>query len=184
MGSLTKVLDVHSGPLNEDGDTASWLVEIFADGPKSEEEVATRLECSGAGESDAVHLEATPFTRECAELWVAIYGRGLKKPGPKPKEKAPPRRGTMKRVGWSTVGAARSDITLAGDSRRTLQVRNVGSAGGGDGFQYICAQGGVLYHADLATHVKELFSDHIAGGDDDEDTCDLSDEDGAGAEHA
>ena len=50
--------------------------------------------------------------------------------------------------------------------------------------QYICAQGGVLYHADLATHVKELFSDHIAGGDDDEDACDLSDEDGAGAEHA
>ena len=50
--------------------------------------------------------------------------------------------------------------------------------------QYICAQGGVLYHADLATHVKELFSDHIVGGDDDEDTCDVSDEDGAGAEHA
>ena len=50
--------------------------------------------------------------------------------------------------------------------------------------QYICAQGGVLYQADLATHVKELFSDHIAGGDVDEDTCDLSDEDGAGAEHA
>ena len=50
--------------------------------------------------------------------------------------------------------------------------------------QYICAQGGVLYQADLATHVKELFSDHIAGGDDDEDASDLSDEDGAGSEHA
>ena len=50
--------------------------------------------------------------------------------------------------------------------------------------QYICAQGGVLYHADLATHLKELFSDHIAGGDVDDDTCDLSDEDVAGAEHA
>ena len=48
--------------------------------------------------------------------------------------------------------------------------------------QYICAQGGVLYQADLATHVKELFSDHIGGHDVDED--DLSDEDGAGAEHA
>ena len=47
FGSLKKIVDVHSGPLNEDGDTASWLVEIFADGPKSEEEVATRLECSG-----------------------------------------------------------------------------------------------------------------------------------------
>ena len=187
--------------MGEDGDTASWLVEIFADGPKSEEEVATRLEVSGAEESPAVHLEATPFTRECAELWVAthrrrfrIYSIGAKKPGPKPKEKAPPRQGTMKRVAYdcklardalaSRVGAARSDITLAGDSRKTLQVRNVGSAGGGDGLQYICAQGGVLYHADLATHVKELFSDHIVGGDDDEDTCDLSDEDGAGAEHA
>ena len=50
--------------------------------------------------------------------------------------------------------------------------------------QYICAQGGLLYHADLAMHVKELFSDHIAGHDVDDDTCDLSDEDGAGAEHA
>ena len=73
-----------------------------------------------------------PFTRECAELWVAIYGRGLKKPGPKPKEKAPTRQGTMKRVAYdcklardalaSRVGAARSDITLAGDSRKTLQI--------------------------------------------------------------
>ena len=50
--------------------------------------------------------------------------------------------------------------------------------------QYICAQGGVLYQADLATHVKELFSDHIAGGDVDEDTCDLCDEECAGAEYA
>ena len=99
---------------------------------KSEEEVATRLECRGAGESDVVHLEATSFTRECAELWVAIYGRGLKKPGPMPKEKAPTRQGTMKRVAYdcklardalaSRVGAARSDITLAGDSRKTLQI--------------------------------------------------------------
>ena len=48
--------------------------------------------------------------------------------------------------------------------------------------QYICAQGGVLYQADLATHVKELFSDNIAGDDDDED--DLSDEDDAGTQQA
>ena len=48
--------------------------------------------------------------------------------------------------------------------------------------QYMCAQAGLLYHADLATHVKELFSDHIGGHDVDED--ELSDVDGAGAEHA
>ena len=48
IGSLKKIVDVHSGPMTEDGDTASWLVEIFADGPKSDEEVATRLESSGA----------------------------------------------------------------------------------------------------------------------------------------
>ena len=139
FGSLKKIVDVHSGPLNEDGDTASWLVEIFADGPRSEEEVATRLESSGAEGSDEVVLEATPFTRECAELWVAIfhrrfrsYSRGQTKPGPMPKEKAPPRQGTMKRVAYncklardalaSRVGAARSDITLVGDSRKTLQI--------------------------------------------------------------
>ena len=47
---------------------------------------------------------------------------------------------------------------------------------------YICASCDLLYQADLATHVKELFSDHIGGHDVDED--DFSDEDGAGAEHA
>ena len=94
FGSLKKILDAHSGPMNEDGDTASWLVEIFADGPKSEEEVATRLESSGAGESDAVVVEATSLTRDCGEMWVAtfhrrfrIYSRGLKKPGPSPRIK-------------------------------------------------------------------------------------------------
>ena len=47
FGRLKTVLDVQSWPMIEDGDTASWLVEIFADGPRSGEEVATRLECSG-----------------------------------------------------------------------------------------------------------------------------------------
>ena len=48
--------------------------------------------------------------------------------------------------------------------------------------QYICAQGAVLYQADLATHLQELFSDNLAGDDDDED--DLSDEDDAGTQQA
>ena len=75
LGSLKTVLDVQSWPMSEDGDTASWLVEILADGPKSDEEVATRLESSGAEGSDEVVLEATPFTRECAEMWVATFHR-------------------------------------------------------------------------------------------------------------
>ena len=121
FGSLKTVLDVQSWPMIEDGDTASWLVEIFADGPKQ----VRGGSCHASGVQ-------RPFTRECAELWVAIYGRGLKKPGPKPKDKAPTRQGTMKRVAYdcklardalaSRVGAARSDITLAGDSRKTLQI--------------------------------------------------------------
>ena len=121
FGGLKTVLDVQSGPMSEDGDTASWLVEIFADGPKQ----VRGSSCHASGVQ-------RPFIRECAELWVAIYGRGLKKPGPKPKEKAPTRQGTMKRVAYdcklardalaSRVGAARSDITLAGDSRKTLQI--------------------------------------------------------------
>ena len=135
---------------------------------KSEEEVATRLESSGAGESDAVVLEATPFTRECAALWVAahrqrfrVHRPGLKTPGPKPKEKAPPRQGTMKRVAYdcklardalvSRAGAARSDITLAGDSRKSLQVRNVGSAGGVDGLEQFRG------HSSRAMAVAYLF---------------------------
>ncbi|MEC8102051.1 MAG: hypothetical protein VX109_07210, partial [Planctomycetota bacterium] len=154
FGSLKKIVDVHSGPMDEDGDTASWLVEIFADGPKSDEEVATRLESSSAEGSDEVVLEATPFTRECAEMWVAtfqrrfrIYSRGQKTPGPKPKERPQPRPGTMARVAYndkfardalvSRVSDARSDITLAGDSRKSLQVRSVGSAGGVDGLEQV-----------------------------------------------
>ena len=34
FGGLKTVLDVQSWPMIEDGDTASWLVEIFADSPK------------------------------------------------------------------------------------------------------------------------------------------------------
>ena len=79
-------------------------------------------------------LEATPFTRECAEMWVAtfhrrfrIYSRGQKTPGPKPKETSQPRPGTMARVAYndkfardalvSRVSAANSETTLSGDSR-------------------------------------------------------------------
>ena len=47
--------------------------------------------------------------------------------------------------------------------------------------QHICAQGGVLYHSDLATTLKELFSDHVEKGDNDGDG-DLSDEDSTGEE--
>ena len=45
--------------------------------------------------------------------------------------------------------------------------------------QYICAQGGVLYHSDLATTLKELFSDQMDKDDNDDGTGDLSDEDDA-----
>ena len=48
--------------------------------------------------------------------------------------------------------------------------------------QYICAQGGQLYHSDLATTLKELFSDQIHKDDNDDGTGDLSDEDDAGGE--
>ena len=113
-----QVLDVRAPPMSED--TASSLVEIFANGPRLEcamQRRALKLEeqrcvgwcdfckrdrcfkrllhysgciCLGCyvGRSPAALL-ATPFTRECAELWVAICGQ---KPGPKPKEKAPPLR--------------------------------------------------------------------------------------------
>ena len=47
--------------------------------------------------------------------------------------------------------------------------------------QYICEQGGVLYHSDLATTLKELFSDHMGKGDND-GAGDLSDEDATGEE--
>ena len=48
--------------------------------------------------------------------------------------------------------------------------------------QYICEQGGVLYHSDLATTLKELFSDQMDKDDNDDGTGDLSDEDDAGGE--
>ena len=73
LGGLRKILDSHVGLLDEDGETISWLAEVYADGPTTETELGTRLEASVP--DGPVALEATDFTRACAEMWLEIHGR-------------------------------------------------------------------------------------------------------------
>ena len=94
FGGLKTVLDVQSWPMIEDGDTASWLVEIFADGPRSEEEVATRLESSGAEGSDEVVLEATPFTRVRRDVGYHL-SPALSHLQPRPEDARPEAKGDI-----------------------------------------------------------------------------------------
>ena len=98
LGRLTQVLASHVGPLDQDGSTASALLEVSCEGPTTEAELAfRRVACSPPGvacpplrwpggvrnplEGRAVPGEAcsgllfTEFTRRCAELWVAHHGR-------------------------------------------------------------------------------------------------------------
>ena len=54
LGKLTEVLAAHSGPMDEDGEHMSELVEVHANGPATVEELATRpdlLDASSSAES-------------------------------------------------------------------------------------------------------------------------------------
>ena len=96
LGALSKVLEVHRGPVDDDATTISSCVEVLLDGPQSEADLGYHLAGEGESpESSSSHsscLVATDFTRECASLWVDLRGRRFrvyrpgngKKPGPKP----------------------------------------------------------------------------------------------------
>ena len=104
LGALKKILDAHVGPMDEDGHTIAYLMDMRLGGPCSESDLAIQprgdvgeLGCEAA-------LEPTDITRDFARLWVKMHGRrfGLyvtrKKPGPRG-----PRVGTLAAVARSTA---------------------------------------------------------------------------------
>jgi hypothetical protein len=72
LGKPAHILEVHSGPLDDDGEVASWLMELGR--PVGEEELATRFV---QGDHSGVTLLPTDFPRERGALWVGLSLRGL-----------------------------------------------------------------------------------------------------------
>ena len=68
LGRLEDVLEKHCGPLEDSGATAAHCLELNVDGPRTESEIAVRLDPRGP-------LVLTDFGRECAQLWVQQHGR-------------------------------------------------------------------------------------------------------------
>ena len=132
LGSLKRVLDAHVGPMDEDGHTVAYLMDIHLDGPSSESDLAIRPDTGGmgVGASEMMGVEAalspTDLTRECARLWLELHGRRFalyatklgpcqRRPGPKQS-----RRGTLAAVARSTsVGMA--SLALADSSAQSLE---------------------------------------------------------------
>ena len=104
LGALKHILDAHIGPLDEDGHTLAYLMDVRLDGPCSETDLATQPAGDVGTLGCEVALEATDVTRDFARLWVKLHGRrfGLyetkQKPGPKTK-----RDGTLAAVGRSVA---------------------------------------------------------------------------------
>ena len=104
LGTLKELLDAHVGPMDEDGHTIAYLMDMRLGGPCSESDLAIQprgdvgeLGCEAA-------LEPTDVTREFARLWVKMHGHRFalyetkKKSGPKG-----PRAGTLAAVARSTA---------------------------------------------------------------------------------
>ena len=104
LGALKGILEAHIGPMDEDGHTIAYLMDMRLGGPCSESDLAIQprgdvgeLGCEAA-------LDPTDITRDFARLWVKMHGRrfGLyvtkKKPGPRG-----PRVGTLAAVARSTA---------------------------------------------------------------------------------
>ena len=66
LGTLSRILEAHKGPVDEDGSTISYCTELYLDGPHDETGIATLV--------DGVLLP-TDFTLECARLWTSVHGR-------------------------------------------------------------------------------------------------------------
>jgi hypothetical protein len=126
LGSLTRVLSAHVGPLDEDGHTAACLTQILLDGPADETGLATQALPDSDSASHA--LIPTEFTRNCAELWVAWHGRRFRRNSyatkPKKVRTTPPRLGTSASVARRTAKGMDSlaDSSSGADSRTMLKL--------------------------------------------------------------
>ena len=109
LGTLRKVLDAHEGPMDEDGHTIAYLMDVRLNGPSEESELAVQPSREVGMLGVEAGLLPTDTTREFARLWVKLHGRrfalysGKKKPGPKPK-----RDGTLAAVARSTAAGMNS----------------------------------------------------------------------------
>ncbi|CAE7796563.1 unnamed protein product [Symbiodinium sp. CCMP2456] len=80
LASLCKTLEQHQGPTDADALTASELLELRLDGPKTESDVFVQVSVpassSGAlAVGGAGSLDFTDYSRACAQLWVDLFGR-------------------------------------------------------------------------------------------------------------
>ncbi|CAE7340466.1 unnamed protein product, partial [Symbiodinium microadriaticum] len=84
LALLRDQLKNHEAALDRCGLTASCLLEIKLDGPQTEQHLAERLlpdaqPAAGLMDpfavGDSAVLRMTPFTRRCAQLWLAKHGR-------------------------------------------------------------------------------------------------------------
>ena len=106
LGVVTRALDAHAGPLDDNGDTLWDVTEVLLDGPTAELELGVWESGSdGSVAQQAGHnlcdacLTPTDLSREFGQQWLddhgrrfRVYAQRAKKPGPKPR---PPRLGTM-----------------------------------------------------------------------------------------
>ena len=80
VSPLQVLLQEHEGSLDEDGHSASDLLEVHLDGPSTESDVAKAVDFESKlgvpGLSCQVRqLQLTDFSRRCVETWVRWHGR-------------------------------------------------------------------------------------------------------------
>ncbi len=80
LAFLKAILSEHQGKMDLDGLTASDLLELRIDGPKSEKDIAIQITNEDVAESvsdvrEGGCLQMTSFTRECQALYLEQYGR-------------------------------------------------------------------------------------------------------------
>ena len=134
LGALSRVLDAHSGPVDDDAQLISACLEVLLDGPQSETDLAYHPVGKGASpESTTIHpscLVATDFTRQCARLWVDLRGRRFRvyrpcngtKPGTKPGKCKIGLAGLKRRVKNAMDRLVSRSSGVDGDSKRSSGV--------------------------------------------------------------
>ena len=105
LGALRAILEAHTGPMDEDGHTIAYLMDLRLGGPVCETDLAIQPKRDDVGKLGCeAALDPTDITRDFAHLWVKLHGRrfGLyvmkAKPGPRG-----PRVGTLAAVTRSTT---------------------------------------------------------------------------------
>ena len=109
LGHLTEILHAHSGPLQDDGDMASALIEIMLDGPDDETGIGVRPDMGHRDDllvDVDVVLQPTDLCREFAEQWLESHGRRYRvysgHGNAEAQYKKAPRLGTMARVAFGS----------------------------------------------------------------------------------